>query len=351
MADTQQLRRLLLAHFDAHARDMPWRRTRDAYAIWVSEIMLQQTRVETVIPYYERFIERFPTPQALAEAHEDEVLAAWSGLGYYRRARLLHAGVREVVASYGGSVPEDAEARLALPGIGRYTAGAIGSIAFGKQEPLVDGNVARVLSRIFLIDSPLGRADTQRALWAKAEQLVRGERPGDLNQALMEHGATVCTPKSARCDECPLRQVCGAHAEGRVEELPVPRAKKAPREQHLVAVAATSGRGAQRCIWLVKSQQALFGGLFGLPTLDAAGDLRDDARCALKLAGISARLGPRRAKLTHLLSHRKLRLQLATATGASAEATGDLRLFALKELADVGVSSLTRRSLEALQLI
>ncbi len=351
MADTQELRRLLLAHFDAHARDMPWRGTRDAYAIWVSEIMLQQTRVETVIPYYERFIERFPTPQVLADAHEDEVLAAWSGLGYYRRARLLHAGVREVVASYGGCVPEDAEARRALPGVGRYTAGAIGSIAFGKQEPLVDGNVARVLSRIFLIDSPLGRADTQRALWAKAEELVRGERPGDLNQALMEHGATVCTPKSPSCERCTLRSRCAAHARGRVEELPVPRVKKAPREQHLVSVAATSGRGAQRCVWLVKSQQALFGGLFGLPMLDATGDFRDDALRALAAVGLSARLGTRRAKLTHLLSHRRLRLRLATATGARGEATGDLRLIPLKDLADVGVSTLTRRSLEALQLI
>jgi len=345
-----RLRRLLLAHFDAHARDMPWRKTRDAYAIWVSEVMLQQTRVDTVIPYYERFLERFPTLGALARADEDEVLAAWSGLGYYRRARLLHAGVREVARSYGGSVPEDAEERLTLPGVGRYTAGAIGSIAFGREEPVVDGNVARVLTRIFLIDTPLGRADTERALWQRAAELVVGERPGDLNQALMEHGATICTPKSPGCASCVVRADCGACAEGRVESLPVARAKKPPREQRLVSVAATSGRGARKSIWLVKSRQALFGGLFGLPTVEAAGTFRADARRALGELEIEARLTSRRAELTHILSHRRLTLRLGVATGARAQETSTLRSIPLRDLRSVGVSTLTRRSIEALGL-
>ena len=179
------IRRKLLAWYDRAARDLPWRETRDPYAIWVSEIMLQQTRVETVIPYYERFLERFPTALALAEADEDAVLSQWSGLGYYRRARLLHAGVREVVAEYGGRVPEDADARLALPGVGRYTAGAIGSIAFGREEPVVDGNVTRVLARLFRIGTPVGAAVTSKRLWDEDCCLVRGPRPGDLNQALM----------------------------------------------------------------------------------------------------------------------------------------------------------------------
>jgi len=255
-----------------------------------------------------------------------------------------------VVARYGGSVPEDAEARRSLPGVGRYTAGAIGSIAFAKEEPLVDGNVARVLSRIFLVDSPLGRADTERALWAKAAELVVGERPGDLNQALMEHGATICTPKSARCDECPVANLCGAKAEGRVEELPVARAKKAPREQQMVSVAAVSGRGAGRKIWLLKSQQQLFGGLFGLPSVEAAADLQGDARRALGEAGLTARLGTKQAELTHVLSHRRLVMTLVLATGARARATEHLRPFLLSELANVGISTLTRRSIEALGL-
>src|SRR3954471_21132316 len=150
------IRSSLLQHYDEHARDLPWRRTRDPYAIWVSEIMLPQTRVDTVVAYCDRFLKRFPTPHALAAASEDEVLASWSGLGYYRRARLLHSGVRDVVERYGGQVPEDAETRRKLPGIGRYTAGAIGSIAFELQEPIVDGNVARVLGRTLGIETPLG---------------------------------------------------------------------------------------------------------------------------------------------------------------------------------------------------
>ena len=148
------VRAALLAWYDLSARDLPWRRTRDPYAVWVSEVMLQQTRVDTVIPYYERFMARFPTPERLAAAPEDDVLGMWSGLGYYRRARMLHRGAREVVARYGGEVPREPEDRRALPGVGRYTAGAIGSIAFDRPEPLVDGNVARVLARLRAIDTP-----------------------------------------------------------------------------------------------------------------------------------------------------------------------------------------------------
>src|SRR5262245_37199774 len=168
------VRKSLVRWYQKSARNLPWRNSRDPYAVWVSEVMLQQTRVETVIPYYTRFLTRFPTPLALAHATVDEVLAYWSGLGYYRRARLLHAGVQEVVATYGGKVPEDPEARRSLPGIGRYTAGAIGSIAFDRAEPIVDGNVARVLSRLFLIETPLGSTEAEHTLWARAGELVQG---------------------------------------------------------------------------------------------------------------------------------------------------------------------------------
>nr|MDQ3035848.1 A/G-specific adenine glycosylase [Myxococcota bacterium] len=214
-------RAALLRWYDASARDLPWRRTRDPYAIWVSEIMLQQTRVPTALRYYDRFLARFPDAHALAAASEDDVLSMWSGLGYYRRARLLHRGVREVVARYDGRVPEDAEARRALPGIGRYTAGAIGSIAFDREEALVDGNVARVLARLRGIDTPLGRADTESRLWSEAESLVRGPRPGALNQSLMELGATICTPSSPRCEHCPVAASCVARATDRTGELPI----------------------------------------------------------------------------------------------------------------------------------
>src|SRR5690242_17796950 len=190
-AQVSRLHRDLLTWYAACRRDLPWRRTRDPWAIWVSEIMLQQTRVDTVMPYFERFLARFPTPLALAEAPEDQVLAAWSGLGYYRRARMLHAGAR-VVADR-AKMPRDREGLLELPGVGRYTAGAIASIAFEEPVGLVDGNVARVLARIFVLEDDMRRAGMRRAE-ELAESLVPKDAPGDWNQALMELGATVCTP-------------------------------------------------------------------------------------------------------------------------------------------------------------
>ena len=344
----EPVRDALLSWYDVHRRDLPWRRARDPYAIWVSEVMLQQTRVETVVPYFERFMERFPTPAALAGASEDEVMAAWSGLGYYRRARLLHSGVREVVARYGGRVPGDAEARRALPGVGRYTAGAIGSIAFGAEEPIVDGNVARVLARVHGIATPLGKAETERALWAVAGELVRGPRPGDLNQALMELGATVCTPAGARCDACPIARACVARREGRTEELPVPRARKAPLPVALVAVVATSGRPPRT--WLQRVDGALFGGLWAPPT--AEGDDRAAARRALAEAGLCASLEHRaRAEIEHVLSHRRLTVRVFAAARArprgrrASEAAS--RAFTREDLDDVGVSRLTWNILEA----
>ncbi len=332
----------LLGWYDQAARDLPWRETRDPYASWVSEVMLQQTRVETVIPYYERFLARFPTPAALADADEDSVLSQWSGLGYYRRARLLHAGVREVVARYGGEIPEDLDARRALPGIGRYTAGAIGSIAFDKPEPVVDGNVTRVLARLLRIDTPVGSTATTKRLWEEAARLVPSDRPGDFNQALMELGATVCTPRQPLCESCPLESECAAHAHGEVDALPVSKPKKEPTTVKLSAVVVTSGRGAGRTLWLVKGEDALFGGLWGVPMSDA------EPRDALREAGLRARLqqGPV-GKVEHLLTHRRLQVEVYRASGGRGEETKKRRPFREEELEQVGVSTLTRKLLEA----
>ena len=335
------LRAALLAWYDANKRALPWRATRDPYAIWVSEIMCQQTRVETVIPYWTRFLERFPDARSLAEADEDEVLALWSGLGYYRRARLLHRGVREVVERYGGEVPEAPEARRGLPGVGRYTAGAIGSIAFDREEAVVDGNVARVLSRLFLIDSPLGRADTEAALWAKAEALVAGERPGDLNQAVMELGARVCTPKSAQCEECPLAGMCAARREGRVETLPVPKKKKAPT---LVTMSAVVALAKDNRVALVRGEGALFSGLYGVPT--GEGHARAHALRSLRSFGVRARLEREpKGRLEHVLSHRRLDVQVWRATAARVEESDTARLVGLDALDALGTSTLTRKIL------
>lgn len=338
----ERIRQKLLRWYDGAARDLPWRRTRDPYAIWVSEVMLQQTRVETVIPYYERFMQRFPTPEALAEADEDAVLSHWSGLGYYRRARLLQAGVREVVARYGGTVPEDAERRLALPGVGRYTAGAIGSIAFDKAEPIVDGNVTRVLARVFRVRTPVGSTDTTKQLWDLAGRLVPGERPGELNQALMELGATVCTPKQPTCDACPIADACHAHARSEVDALPVPKPRKAPSKLSLSAVVATSGRGAMQRVWLTKTDQTLFGGLWGVPMSEGA------PHEALRDAGLRARLRPDAiGKIEHVLTHRRMQVDVYRATGAKADASPARRGFKSDELDRVGTSTLTKKLLAA----
>lgn len=205
----------LLAWYDARGRDLPWRRTRDPYAVWVSEVMLQQTQVATALPFYERWMSRFPTVDALAAAEESEVLELWQGLGYYRRCRSLLNGARTVAAN---GFPASAEQWLAVPGVGPYTAGAIASICLGERAPVVDGNVERVFARTTACADP-GPALHRRA-WEWAGRVLDTERPGDWNQALMELGATVCTPSKPRCDDCPLETSCAARQSWRVDQFP-----------------------------------------------------------------------------------------------------------------------------------
>ncbi|MGB1699586.1 MAG: A/G-specific adenine glycosylase, partial [Nannocystaceae bacterium] len=208
--DAAAFSRRLTRWFNAGHREMPWRATRDPYAIWVSEIMLQQTRVDTVRAYYSEFLRRFPSVEALAEATEDAVLGAWSGLGYYRRARLLHAGAQDVMARFGGVLPADLAALRSIPGIGPYTAGAIAAIAFDLPAPVVDGNVARVLSRVRAVRQERAQAATARHHWETAEEVISKGSPRILAQAMMELGATVCVPVKPACGECPVRPICEA---------------------------------------------------------------------------------------------------------------------------------------------
>jgi A/G-specific adenine glycosylase len=259
--DTMEIRGSLLTWYDEHRRDLPWRaadsEAPDPYRVWLSEVMLQQTRVETVRGYYERWLARFPTLQSLAAAPLDEVLKAWEGLGYYSRARNFHRAVREVTERYDGRVPDEPEAFRALPGVGRYTAGAVMSIAFARQEPIVDGNVRRVFAR--LTDEP---TPTDADLWRLAASLVPGERPGDLNQALMELGATVCTPRSPRCPACPVAEFCAARAAGTQEQRPARKAARPlPHEDVAVAVVEHQGR------WLLvrRPVDARLGGMWEFP--------------------------------------------------------------------------------------
>ena len=342
--ETHARREALLAWYDAAARDLPWRRTRDPYAIWVSEVMLQQTRVDTVVGYYARFLKRFPTPQARAAAPEDAVMAAWSGLGYYRRARLLHEGVREVVERYGGLVPDETNALRTLPGVGRYTAGAIGSIAFDRQAPVVDGNVARVLCRLFAIDTPAEAKETVRRLWREAETLVQGPRPGHLNQALMELGATLCSKRAPRCSSCPLRSDCSAHAQGRNTELPVARIKSPPKELRLVALVATRGAVVDLGLWLGRGEGSLFSGLWNLPMFEGHG--RVDAKALLAANALSGRLGARPlGTVSHILTHRKLKVELWRVHAADGTPPA-MRCVRLSDLATLGISKLTHKAIE-----
>lgn len=232
----------LLSWYERNKRDLPWRRSRDPYHIWVSEIMLQQTRVETVIPYYERFISRFPTIADLAEADEDEVLKMWEGLGYYSRARNLQAAAREVQAEYGGRVPDSKEEIASLKGVGPYTAGAILSIAYNKPEPAVDGNVMRVLSRFLLMEDDIAKPSSRKKFEEMAAALIPEGAAGDFNQALMDLGASICTPKSPACLLCPVMEHCRGRLAGRAEELPIKTKGKPPRPEWR-AVALVEGTG------------------------------------------------------------------------------------------------------------
>ena len=221
----------LLAWYDGHKRHLPWRDIADPYGTWVSETMLQQTRVETVLRYYPRFMERFPTIAALAEAPEADVLKQWEGLGYYSRARNLQAGARQVMADFGGVLPGSVEELRRIRGIGEYTAGAIASIAWGVPVPAVDGNVIRVTCRLKGIRENAGIPSVRRQITAEAAALVPQERPGDFNQAMMDLGATVCTPGTPDCEGCPLQGFCDAFRAEDAEELPVLPVKNPPRVQ------------------------------------------------------------------------------------------------------------------------
>ncbi len=254
--------RKLLTWYSKHKRDLPWRRTKDPYRIWVSEVMLQQTQVDTVIPYYRRWLKRFPTIRALARASLDEVLKVWEGLGYYSRARNLHKAAKVIVKRHKGKFPKEFEAILALPGIGRYTAGAIASIAFGLPYPVLDGNVSRVFVRLYAISKPPALPKIQQELWQHAEKLLPRKMPGDFNQALMELGAKVCLPKKPLCLFCPVTTHCEARQLGMEETLP---AKSPKRKIPLLEVAVAILKDGDRYFIQRRPPEGLLGGLWEFP--------------------------------------------------------------------------------------
>ena len=337
-----EVRAALLTWYRNHRRDLPWRRTKDPYAVWISEIMLQQTRVDTVIPYYDRFLRRWPTVCALAEADPEDIRAAWSGLGYYRRARLMRQAAQVIAEEHSGRLPADLNALRALPGFGRYTAGAVASIAFDIPAPAVDGNVARVLARLCGIDGDITRGAPQRRVWAVAEDLAQGEAPGDHTQAVIELGALVCGTKSPKCLLCPVNEACVARSEGTIDRIPPPRPKPTRKSVDLLGIV---WHEAGRVLLAQQPEDGLFAGLWTPPLLD--GSIEDDAILSTlaKRYGWHAPSVEPVGAFKHVLTHRDLNVRLVRATGASPDVAPPFRWVRLAEIDALGVPSLTVKAL------
>jgi len=302
--DLHDLAERLLTWYDAHRRTMPWREDPTPYHVLLSELMLQQTRVDTVVPYFERFVQRWPTLADFAAAQEEEVMQMWAGLGYYRRARNLLKAARLAVQQ--GGLTGEVEALRALPGIGPYTAGAIASIAFGTRTPVVDGNVERVLSRMYRDPSDPTTTRGKRAFWQRADPMVPAERPGDFNQALMELGATVCTPRTPDCPACPWSGACQAHRAGDALEFPKKKPKKKPTPVRGVAGILHLDGGV---LLARRPPGVLLGGLWEPPSLliDPDADLRASVVRAFKRGlDLDVRVDRRLGDVKHVFTHRRL---------------------------------------------
>jgi len=319
-----KLARLLAEWYRKGHRDLPWRRTSDPYPIWVSEIMLQQTRAQAAIPYYERFLERFPTPEALAAASEEEVLALWSGLGYYSRARNLRRAAQQVAQT--GGFPREYEAIRALPGIGDYTAAAIASIAFGLPRAVVDGNVMRVVARLQADPGDIASARTRERFRATVQAWLDRKQPGTFNQALMELGATVCLPKNPLCLVCPLASCCLARQQGTTAQLPVKLRKTEPVE--IAAVLLLVRKGGRVLLRRTEAGARRMAGFWELPSPEQ-----------LPGARIGATLGAFRHTITH--HHYTFTVKVASGRASGAE----FGWFASAQLADIPLSTTARKAL------
>jgi A/G-specific adenine glycosylase len=349
----RRTRRALLRHYDRHRRDLPWRRVRDPYAIWVAEVMLQQTRVETVRGRWPAFLRRFPDVPTLARAREQSVLKAWEGLGYYRRARNLRAAARALVAAGRTTLPDTEEALRALPGFGPYTAAAVASIAFGRPAAVVDGNVERVLARFEDERGDVTRAGARGRVREAAARLLAPRRPGDWNQALMELGATVCLPRNPRCGACPLERDCRGRAAGDPQRLP--RRPRRPRTPHHDIAAGLVWRQG-RLLIARRAAEGLLGGLWEFPGgKRRAGESLEQAcvREVREETGLAVRALEPFMALDHAYTHFRITLHLFHCTSARGRprplACEAPRFVTLEEIDRYPFPRANRRALEALR--
>lgn len=336
----------LLAWFDRHGRhDLPWQRPRDAYRVWLSEIMLQQTQVVTVIPYFQRFVSQLPTLRDLAAADEDTVLALWSGLGYYRRARFLHRAAQACVEQHGGRLPRDFESLAALPGIGRSTAGAILAQAYGLRFPILDGNVKRVLARYHGIAGHPGEREVEKQLWQHADAHTPGERTADYTQAIMDLGATVCVRTRPLCAMCPMQSSCTAHRDNLTAQLPTPKPSKAIPTRNTTMLILRDADG--RVLLQRRGPQGVWSGLWSLPEADGSDGAWREAQRHARIDDAQP-LTP----FMHVFSHYRLHIQpllFDGATPAHAIADNDdLRWYTVSKLSALGLPAPVRSLLMAL---
>lgn len=338
----------LIGWFRTNGRALPWRASRDSYRVWVAEIMLQQTRIAAVLPYYERFLARFPDVQSLAKARETDVLKLWSGLGYYSRARNLHRAAKQIVSRHAGKFPQKLDEALALPGIGRYTAAAVLSIVYNAPLAVLDGNVARVLARLRGVRGNLRSNRRWQRLNQLAQHLLAHSAPGDWNQALMELGETVCTPQSPRCDECRVSRWCGARALGLVDVIPAPRRKPAPVRMKIAAAILRDVRGRTL---LVRDPGAhdgvLFSRMWQFPAVAVSRDAATELAAHLRVTlGIDCANGaPLQALRTarHGVTFRNITLLPFFARVEKLPRLPRTRIIALEHVTNLPVSSATRK--------
>lgn len=334
----EELQQLLLDWYDANARTLPWRGIHDPYRTWVSETMLQQTRVETVLGYYARFLERFPTVQALAEAPQDDVLKLWEGLGYYSRARNLHKGAKQVVMEHGGVIPQEVEALRKISGVGPYTAGAIASIAYERAVPAVDGNVIRVVSRLRGIRENVGIPSVRRMIEQTAAEMVSPDRPGDFNQALMDLGATVCVPGTPACEKCPLAMLCDACAAGDAEDLPQLPRKRPPKEiRYDVCLIFSGDRVLMR-----QRTEAMLNGLWVYPMLEGRRTQREIPAAAKRLTGVAVTGAEAAGEARHVFTHQIWEMRLHVMCTTAQEAPAGWRFVTLEEMNALALPSAVR---------